>query len=302
MTDLDDDLESLLLTLDRNPKTTSEIRDDIGKNQNGQIIYAIDERLPDGLVEQVGTERHPGRDAKVWGLTADGQLWVDEHREEMERPADLPEVVEAVEEVEKGLSRLDGRCGSLRQDLSDLEERVGEGPEPDVDELRDRVDATIDQFNEVIPAVQDELNSLGERLDHLERGERIETLGREVEDIGQRVATVEERVTGLEENGRVERLAERVDAVEETVGSVEGVSDVAGDARDTAAAAEETASEARRVAAEAASSAADADDGVSRALAGLKDLDDDVDRLRGLVVVLGVLNVAVLAALVVMAI
>jgi DNA repair exonuclease SbcCD ATPase subunit len=239
MTGLDRDVERLLLTLAGGPLRTSEIRDELGLNQNQQVLYRFENKVPGELFEQREERPHPGQNLKVWALTEEGEQWIEEHREEIERPANLQETIEELEALESGLARVEGRSGSLRQSVEELRERVRAAERTQAEREQavvERIESLAEDVEEVSEAVVSLQKSLESKADRAELGEvrtRQSELSRNLEELQEEVdklaATVDELDDHLDVFARtdltavkellaniddLERIEERIDEME----------------------------------------------------------------------------------------
>lgn len=240
MTGLDRDVERLLLTLAGGPSRTSEIRDELGLNQNQQVLYRFENKVPAELVVEREEEVHPGRNVKVWGLSEEGEQWIKEHREEIERPANLQETIEELEALESGLARVEGKSGSLRQSAEELRKRVRAGErnqaerEQEVLETTESLTEDVEEVSEAVASLQKSLESKAERAELGEVRTRQSELSGNIEELQEEVdklaATVDELDDHLDVFAKtdltaVKRLLVNIDdleRIEERIDEMEG--------------------------------------------------------------------------------
>jgi len=188
--------------------TASELRDALGLEQNQSVHYRMDQKLiPNGYVyENPERREQPGsrKAARVYEIEPKGRDWVGDHGHEV--------TLADIDEAEQEIQRLTAEFRSLRADMQKLKQfrqkqsghsgratRSLSNLRDDVDELQ----ALMDKHERRdYSGIWDQLHSLGDRADNLERrfpDEPVATKA-DIAQVQRDIQDIEERLESLNSN------------------------------------------------------------------------------------------------------
>lgn len=219
---------------------TGELREVTELEQNSQVLYRLEEHLiPAGFVHEASRDRE--NEFRKFQLTSQGQLWVDNHEEELSYPASRAETQEmayqavgAAESAKESVQKYRKKVYRLRKKVDGLEglvERV-EDNETSIERnrgslngLRERKadESTVANVTAEFVEFRDEISEkhegavdrLGGRLDGQEMV--IDELHGEIEQLREENEELREEIEVLREMVIVYRLKEMWKVVYGTV-------------------------------------------------------------------------------------
>lgn len=188
--------------------TASELRDALGLEQNQSVHYRMDQKLiPNGYVyENPQRREQPGsrKPARVYEIEPKGKEWVEDHGHEV--------TLTDIDEAEQEIQRLTAEFRSLSDDIQKLkrwrQEQSGHsgGVKNRLSDLSDDIEelqALMDKHERRdYSGIWDQLHSLGDRADDLERRfpDEPPATAADIEQVQSDIRSLNNRLDSLESN------------------------------------------------------------------------------------------------------
>ena len=194
---------------------TGEIRKEIGVNNNRAVLYRVKEYLePAGLVDRWKEPYKGIQEKTLLSLTESGEEFINQHREEIDRPRTIEEVHDLVQDIsgeveaqKERVREINGKRGHLTKLQEELENRLAgvdelESAIKEVERHADRAESAQDS----IVRYRDEIKDTQEEAEQASRNHerRVESLEKQWRDKESEIDQVTSELKG--EIHQVERL------------------------------------------------------------------------------------------------